>query len=225
MNIYQLTRPYWSWNEGTNNSSKKKSKREQSWVETPDLLLSDSEDSFCLDDLCHQPLHHYVAGEVRQVRFKAARVREYAVVIGDHPVCRDPLPLTLDWRHAEEVVYDINAYEDMRHHSRRRRGKRGKLRKLSFLKRRKILERVGPLSTPESFEAELEMSKESRFDPERFRSTEESVEVELETSEVPYFDPFGIRQDIQETESLFEDFDFENHRFEIPSMKVQILED
>ena len=50
----------------------------------------------------------------RQVHFGVVLVREHSLTIGDHPMCTDPLPLTLDWMHTGEKRYDINLYEATR---------------------------------------------------------------------------------------------------------------
>ena len=36
----------------------------------------------------------------KQVRFSNVEIREYALVVGDHPFCSDGLALSLDWRHS-----------------------------------------------------------------------------------------------------------------------------
>lgn len=109
---------------------------------TPDLILSDSEDSSCTEDLMHPTELCSIDTTAPCVRFKDVRVREYAVIVGDHPLCSDNLPLTLDWKHAEEKVYDICDYMTMRP---KRTGTRGVriAHRLSYWKRLHILENVG----------------------------------------------------------------------------------
>lgn len=64
-------------------------------------------------------------------------VREYAVTIGDHPLCMDGLPLTLDWEHAEEsFVLDIDEC------SQERRSRYALPRRMSYNERRERLFRV-----------------------------------------------------------------------------------
>jgi hypothetical protein len=43
----------------------------------------------------------------RRVSFSTIETREYNITVGDHPLCRDGLPLQLDWDHSEEVVINI----------------------------------------------------------------------------------------------------------------------
>ncbi|CAB9523891.1 expressed unknown protein [Seminavis robusta] len=44
----------------------------------------------------------------KSVSWKNVHVREYNLTVGDHPLCRDNLPLTLDWAHRNEKVKHIN---------------------------------------------------------------------------------------------------------------------
>ena len=47
------------------------------------------------------------------VRFHSVELKEYAVTLGDHPMCK-VLPLTLDWSHSTPVEFTINDYEASR---------------------------------------------------------------------------------------------------------------
>jgi hypothetical protein len=89
----------------------------------PGLILSDSEESSFTScgtsDDFFGPLN--LMGQsreqpepIKQVRFGEARIREYAITVGDHPTCKDGLPLSLDWAHSPEWVYDIDDLESMR---------------------------------------------------------------------------------------------------------------
>jgi hypothetical protein len=89
------------------------------------------------------------------------------MTLGDHPMCCDPLPLTLDWCHSDEIVYDINDYEAMRKFNGR--GERGNVPRLSYRKRRNILQEAGLFSIfngSERYQAEgskCEISEDSIF--------------------------------------------------------------
>lgn len=48
------------------------------------------------------------ANNKRRVSFSKLEIREYNITIGDHPLCRDGLPLQLDWEHSDVVVTEIN---------------------------------------------------------------------------------------------------------------------
>lgn len=50
----------------------------------------------------------------RHVRFHSVELQEYAVTVGDHPLCKGYFPLTLDWSHARPVEFRINEYERRR---------------------------------------------------------------------------------------------------------------
>jgi len=50
---------------------------------------------------------------VRRVSWKGVFVREYNCTVGDHPMCSDNLPLTLDWSHSgEEQVKSIECSQE-----------------------------------------------------------------------------------------------------------------
>ena len=80
----------------------------------------------------------------RRVHFDTIRIREYRIIVGDHPFCRDDLPLSLDWQHSEERVYDVDEYEDIQEQMGRR--ELGKVRRLNFWRRRQLLHAVGGYS-------------------------------------------------------------------------------
>lgn len=44
-------------------------------------------------------------GMKKRVSWKGAFVREYNVTMGDHPMCSDSLPVSLDWSHSDEVTF------------------------------------------------------------------------------------------------------------------------
>jgi hypothetical protein len=69
----------------------------------------------------------------RTVSFKNVEVREYSITVGDHPMCYDGLPLTLDWEHSPSVeIRDVST-------SRERSGNYRAPRRLSFDERRERL--------------------------------------------------------------------------------------
>lgn len=139
---------------------------------TPGLTMSDSEESsfsscgtdefFDMEDFSNAlhlienwQKHH------RRVRFGCTRVREYAVTVGDHPICQDGLALTLDWSHADEHVYDVDDFEKSRRRKFRRRGVRRRTSKLDYWQRREILNRVGCYSNAELARIESERNREA----------------------------------------------------------------
>jgi len=54
----------------------------------------------------------------RSVRFSLVEVREYPVVLGDHPDCSSGPPLTLGWNVTNVSLFDVDTYED--NHPRRK---------------------------------------------------------------------------------------------------------
>jgi len=47
----------------------------------------------------------------KKVSFSSVHVREYSVVIGDHPSCISGLPLSLGWSHTPSAVHNIDSYQ------------------------------------------------------------------------------------------------------------------
>jgi hypothetical protein len=122
-------------------------------------LLSDSEESsyascgteefFDFEDISSALTmidHWQKLAPHRRVRFNTANVREYAITVGDHPVCLDGLALSLDWIHSDEQVYDIDDYESRR---RKCKGRRRRTMKLDYWQRREILQSVGSFTNIE----------------------------------------------------------------------------
>lgn len=62
----------------------------------------------------------------------SVQVREYAIVVGDHPSCQ-ALPLSLDWKHSEERLQEY-ASQSRRH---------GPQLRLTYYERRNILRTAG----------------------------------------------------------------------------------
>mmetsp|Transcript_9021 Transcript_9021/g.21959 ORF Transcript_9021/g.21959 Transcript_9021/m.21959 type:complete len:269 (+) Transcript_9021:154-960(+) len=56
--------------------------------------------------------------DVQRLRFSTLTVREYPRVLGDN-VCMMGAPISLSWKHQDEVVYDIEDYEEAVQHTRR----------------------------------------------------------------------------------------------------------
>lgn len=75
----------------------------------------------------------------RRVTFQThAHIREYKIVIGDHPCCQDSLPLSLDWSYEELDAIMI--------HQTGRLGKYSPPKRLTYLERKIRLQQVGGLS-------------------------------------------------------------------------------
>eukprot|EP00580_Thalassiosira_gravida_P011007 CAMPEP_0201641034 /NCGR_PEP_ID=MMETSP0493-20130528/23200_1 /ASSEMBLY_ACC=CAM_ASM_000838 /TAXON_ID=420259 /ORGANISM="Thalassiosira gravida, Strain GMp14c1" /LENGTH=244 /DNA_ID=CAMNT_0048114861 /DNA_START=14 /DNA_END=748 /DNA_ORIENTATION=- len=68
------------------------------------------------------------------ISFQKVVVRDYGMVLGDHPYCSYGPPVTLGWNYVEYQPLDVNAYEY--HHAQRRTLK---LMVLNFYRRKEIL--------------------------------------------------------------------------------------
>jgi hypothetical protein len=140
---------------------------------SPGLVMSDSEESsfsscgtdefFDFEDNISNALHLIDAWQKhhRRVRFGCTRVQEYAITVGDHPVCQDGLALSLDWSHSDEHVYDVDDFEQRRRRKSRRRGIRRRTSKLDYWQRREILNRVGSYTNSELSRIESERNREA----------------------------------------------------------------
>jgi hypothetical protein len=53
-------------------------------------------------------------GHKKSVSFSSLEIREYKVVIGDHPCCTRGVPLSLGWDYCEGGTLDLDAYEEGR---------------------------------------------------------------------------------------------------------------
>lgn len=65
----------------------------------------------------------------RRVSFQKIEIREYNVTVGDHPLCRDGLPLQLDWEHVDSTEVSMLC-------SRERQAKYEMPRRLSYEEKR-----------------------------------------------------------------------------------------
>lgn len=82
-------------------------------------------------------------GHKKSVSFnRYLEVREHALTIGDHPLCRDSLPLSLAWEHGETEVMDLNCYEEQRLPHRRS----GSDMRLTYFERKNLLRRIAGMT-------------------------------------------------------------------------------
>ena len=169
----------------------------------PGLVLSDSEESsyascvadefFDLEEISNslnlienwQKLH-------RKVKFDSVRIQEHAITVGDHPICKDGLALSLDWAHAEEKVYNIDYYEALRENATqfRRMKRRRRVSKLDYWQRRETLIRVGNFSAKELSRIECKRNRDAvseflqeidadDYGPALFEAEEEEEGIEV----------------------------------------------
>mmetsp|Transcript_32482 Transcript_32482/g.68311 ORF Transcript_32482/g.68311 Transcript_32482/m.68311 type:complete len:289 (-) Transcript_32482:195-1061(-) len=93
-------------------------------IERPEEAEATGEISTTKNECCTQEILHTKASapeetqEKRKVHFGTVEVRDYDMILGDHPCCRYGPPLTLDWDYLEYEPLDVNEYE-FRHPPRR----------------------------------------------------------------------------------------------------------
>ena len=76
----------------------------------------------------------------KHVGFSAVHIREHAITVGDHDWCEGSLPLELDWKHTPTRSIPLEDYEWQR--QRQGRTPRGRLPKLDYQQRKRMLRRV-----------------------------------------------------------------------------------
>lgn len=82
-------------------------------------------------------------GHKKSVSFnRFLEIREHALIIGDHPLCKDALPLSLDWKHGETELMDLSEHEMVRSTYRRS----GNQMKLSYFERKNMLRNISGMS-------------------------------------------------------------------------------
>ena len=92
------------------------------------------------DDSSNSDHYGPQGGPSREVSFDCIRIQKYPMVLGDNPACTIGAPVTLDWVHEEEEVYDIDVYEAERAgQASKRRTTQLRYLVLSYYRRRDIL--------------------------------------------------------------------------------------
>mmetsp|Transcript_31432 Transcript_31432/g.94029 ORF Transcript_31432/g.94029 Transcript_31432/m.94029 type:complete len:186 (-) Transcript_31432:89-646(-) len=93
------------------------------------------------------------------VRFSHVEIRQYSIIIGDHPMCMS-LPLSLGWEYdPKTTVIDINLYEELRGQRPHRTGSE---LVLSYYERRNRIRKVAGLTEVEIFCAERQFLRDKR---------------------------------------------------------------
>lgn len=115
-----------------------------SYLEEDSSYSDGSLASGCKPESRHKDL---LLKEERRVSFHPdVEIREHSICVGDHPLCYDGLPLSLDWAHTETPIY--RHIDQSRHRTSRYRAPR----RMDFAERR---ERVFDVQTdPGDFESE-----------------------------------------------------------------------
>ena len=121
------------------------------------------------------------------VRFEYVTVREHAITVGEHDWCDGPLPLVLDWKHAEPRSFHINEYERIREHSKKMPS--GRVPKLDYWQRKHRLHSVSGLTDRELTKYENGYSTSISFQLRRTKTVTQlpsSKEI-LREAQTPYF--------------------------------------
>jgi hypothetical protein len=91
--------------------------------------------------------HKNASKSLKRVSFSSVHIREHAPTVGIHDWCEGDLPVTLDWKHSETRSIRIDDFEWIR--ERQGRSPRGRLRKLEYWQRRRILRHVSGIPEEE----------------------------------------------------------------------------
>jgi hypothetical protein len=102
--------------------------------------------------------------KTHSVHFSSVHVREHASTVGDHDLCGHGgrLPISLDWTHAAEKIFDLDDYECFRYRGKKQRTPRGRLPKLDYSQRRFRLRHVSRYSNVELDRLEQEQQADKR---------------------------------------------------------------
>lgn len=98
------------------------------------------------------------AGHCRRVSFGDVAVREFNRIAGDHPDCKDGVPMTLDWKYIELKPMPVDDYEGCQRRHHRRQG----VFAISSNIRREILQVGFLVSEEEIIAAERAATKAAR---------------------------------------------------------------
>lgn len=78
------------------------------------------------------------------VSFSAVHICEHAITVGDHDWCEGQLPIELDWKHTKIRSIPLDDFEWQR--QRQGRTPRGRLPKLDYQHRKRLLRRVSGIT-------------------------------------------------------------------------------
>ena len=108
----------------------------------------------------------------RKVLFGSVFVREYASTVGDHPLCSDSCPLTLDWSYFEIMERDLESFESKRCLLRHKAPRR-----LNIDQRRDRIKETGSVDPTSLQEMEFHLSMSRLHEPSGHDEEEEIEEV------------------------------------------------
>ena len=101
----------------------------------------------------------------KSVNFSTVHVRDYSIVIGDHPLCYSGLPLSLGWSHSEMTTHELNDFEEAKIQQTIDQCSTDpfskKPKKLTYLERKNLLKRVTGLTEGDILRIERRRSKKT----------------------------------------------------------------
>ena len=133
---------------------------EESSVDSSSSSSASSPQSPNVRKSCRSGLRHSQDPDAGRVRFSSVQVREHSIMIGNHPCCRDSLPISLDWVHSDDLCFDIEDFEYSRNMAGGR-GPRGNLPRMDFWSRRVRLQTVAGMSERDFIRAEQRRRQEA----------------------------------------------------------------
>mmetsp|Transcript_34918 Transcript_34918/g.53543 ORF Transcript_34918/g.53543 Transcript_34918/m.53543 type:complete len:203 (+) Transcript_34918:44-652(+) len=79
----------------------------------------------------------------KKVSFGKCHIREYNIIIGNHPECKSGLPITLGWKYSQTKVYAVDEYKAV---SRNTKQRQERMKRLDATQRQDMLHEVGGYS-------------------------------------------------------------------------------
>ena len=175
---------------------------EESSVDSSSSSSASSPQSPNVRKSCLTGLQHSQDPDAGRVRFSSVQVREHSIMIGNHPCCRDSLPISLDWVHSDDLCFDIEDFEYSRNMAGGR-GPRGNLPRMDFWSRRVRLQTVAGMSERDFIreeqrrrqEAEREAMAYDSFRPEPIAASFPNVVVDKPIDEIRHNDAHNDHDD------------------------------
>jgi len=102
----------------TSNETDDTTEEEQRCQSPPPLPVTRS---VCVHKSClkHSPTTT-TTNKKKCVQFGTISIRRHAITLGDHPGCRQGVPITLDWEYVQQPTIELTEYEEMRGDIRRK---------------------------------------------------------------------------------------------------------
>jgi hypothetical protein len=132
----------------------------------------------------------------KRVSWARIHTREFALVVGDHPLCQDGLPVALDWQHVDDAQPAPNIVGQAAAPVSERKHSYVFPKRLSYQERRQRLCNVSGLTDDQVKNDEIDLV---------VRTLKESWESVEEDGSSPTFDPTPLAEDDTNMMSVWED--------------------